>query len=90
MCSLHGTAKNQAAIRYLFKIGSALAFLTIGSIPVALADDLTGQVSVIDSDTLEIHGTRICLWESMLQAPWVGSTLEADWRSNGSPIYRRG
>jgi endonuclease YncB( thermonuclease family) len=28
----------------------------------AAADDLTGQASVIDGDTLEIHGTRIRLW----------------------------
>src|SRR5258708_36171678 len=29
---------------------------------VALPDDLAGQASVIDGDTLEIHGTRIRLW----------------------------
>ncbi|MFB9264653.1 thermonuclease family protein [Bradyrhizobium erythrophlei] len=28
----------------------------------ASANDLTGQASVIDGDTLEIHGTRIRLW----------------------------
>lgn len=28
----------------------------------ALADDFVGQASVIDGDTLEIHGTRIRLW----------------------------
>jgi endonuclease YncB( thermonuclease family) len=28
----------------------------------AYADSLTGQASVIDGDTLEIHGTRIRLW----------------------------
>ena len=28
----------------------------------ALADDLIGQASVVDGDTLEIHGTRIRLW----------------------------
>jgi endonuclease YncB( thermonuclease family) len=28
----------------------------------ALADDLSGQASIIDGDTLEIHGTRIRLW----------------------------
>jgi endonuclease YncB( thermonuclease family) len=28
----------------------------------ALASDLIGQASVIDGDTLEIHGTRIRLW----------------------------
>jgi endonuclease YncB( thermonuclease family) len=30
----------------------------------AFADNLTGQASVIDGDTLEIHGTRVRLWES--------------------------
>ncbi|MBR0939077.1 thermonuclease family protein [Bradyrhizobium jicamae] len=29
---------------------------------VASADDFVGQASVIDGDTLEIHGTRIRLW----------------------------
>jgi endonuclease YncB( thermonuclease family) len=29
---------------------------------LALADDLIGQASVIDGDTIEIHGTRIRLW----------------------------
>jgi endonuclease YncB( thermonuclease family) len=28
----------------------------------AWADDLAGQASIIDGDTLEIHGTRIRLW----------------------------
>jgi endonuclease YncB( thermonuclease family) len=28
----------------------------------AMADQLTGQASIIDGDTLEIHGTRIPLW----------------------------
>jgi endonuclease YncB( thermonuclease family) len=62
MCNLYSITRNQAAIRHLFKIGAALAFLTIGSIQAALADDLTGQASIIDGDTLEIHGARIRLW----------------------------
>jgi endonuclease YncB( thermonuclease family) len=28
----------------------------------AFANDFVGQASVIDGDTLEIHGTRIRLW----------------------------
>jgi endonuclease YncB( thermonuclease family) len=28
----------------------------------ALADDVVGQASVVDGDTLEIHGSRIWLW----------------------------
>ena len=39
------------------------AFFTLLSLwSPALADDLIGQASVIDGDTLEIHGTRIRLW----------------------------
>jgi endonuclease YncB( thermonuclease family) len=30
--------------------------------PSAFADSLSGQASIIDGDTLEIHGTRIRLW----------------------------
>ena len=37
-----------------------LALLSLCS--PALATDLIGQASVIDGDTLEIHGTRIRLW----------------------------
>jgi endonuclease YncB( thermonuclease family) len=60
MCNLYG--KQQTAIRGLFKVGATLAVLILGPIPIALADDLAGQASVIDGDTLEIHGTRIRLW----------------------------
>jgi endonuclease YncB( thermonuclease family) len=38
--------------------GLALLF----SCGVALSDDMTGQASIIDGDTLEIRGTRIRLW----------------------------
>jgi hypothetical protein len=31
---------------------------------MALSGDMTGQASVTDGDTLEIHGTRIRLWAS--------------------------
>src|SRR5437879_9996269 len=30
--------------------------------PDVFADDLAGQASIVDGDTLEIHGTRIRLW----------------------------
>ena len=47
----------------LFKIGRVLAMSILASMSAALADDdLTGQASIIDGDTLEIHGTRIRLW----------------------------
>src|SRR5258706_9983249 len=54
--------KNQGVIYGLFRIGAVVAALTLESIPVAFADDLAGQASVIDGDTLEIHGTRIRIW----------------------------
>jgi endonuclease YncB( thermonuclease family) len=40
-----------------------LIFVTVcvGALP-ASADNLSGQASIIDGDTLEIHGTRIRLW----------------------------
>ncbi|SDS77237.1 thermonuclease family protein [Bradyrhizobium canariense] len=46
----------------VFKIGAALMALVLGPISIVFADDLTGQASIIDGDTLEIHGTRIRLW----------------------------
>ncbi len=36
--------------------------LTFASSEIALGDDLSGQASIIDGDTLEIHGTVIRLW----------------------------
>ncbi|WP_347338654.1 thermonuclease family protein [Bradyrhizobium zhanjiangense] len=39
-----------------------LALMLLLLSKVALADSFVGQVSVIDGDTLEIHGTRIRLW----------------------------
>jgi nuclease-like protein len=45
----------------LARIGVVFAALA-NMAPPALADDLIGQASVIDGDTLEIHGTRIRLW----------------------------
>jgi endonuclease YncB( thermonuclease family) len=44
-------------LKALFGIGGCLAL----GLP-ALADDLAGKASIIDGDTLEIHGTRIRLW----------------------------
>ena len=44
-------------------VGSLIAalFYCVSSAP-SLAADLIGQASIIDGDTLEIHGTRIRLW----------------------------
>ncbi len=38
------------------------ALFLLASTGAALPGDLTGQASIIDGDTLEIHGTRIRLW----------------------------
>jgi endonuclease YncB( thermonuclease family) len=39
-----------------------LAFLLLLLSGSALADDFAGRASVVDGDTLEIHGMRIRLW----------------------------
>ena len=41
---------------------AALAALILVPTLAVAADNLAGQASVIDGDTLEIHGTRIRLW----------------------------
>jgi endonuclease YncB( thermonuclease family) len=38
------------------------AVMLLTSTTISFSDDLTGQASIIDGDTLEIHGTRIRLW----------------------------
>jgi endonuclease YncB( thermonuclease family) len=47
-----------ATIAKVFIAASTL----IGSCSMSVADDLTGQASIIDGDTLEIRGNRIRLW----------------------------
>src|ERR1700756_4598532 len=41
---------------------AVLAALILAPTSAAAADNLAGQASVIDGDTLQIHGTRIRLW----------------------------
>ena len=53
---IHSITQNRSAVRWC---ATALMLVLAG---YAAADDLTGQASVIDGDTLEIHGTRIRLW----------------------------
>jgi endonuclease YncB( thermonuclease family) len=50
----------------------------------AMAGDLTGQASIIDGDTLEIHGTRIRLWG--IDAPESDQLC----RDDDSRLYRCG
>jgi endonuclease YncB( thermonuclease family) len=42
------------------RLGLLLLFVLLSG--GAMADDFVGQASVVDGDTLEIHGTRIRLW----------------------------
>jgi hypothetical protein len=71
--------------------GLALLF----SCGVALPDDMTGQASVIDGDTLEIHGTRIRLWgiDASFAAAKTASNTDAALRQRmiwmrSSPVGR--
>jgi hypothetical protein len=59
-------------------------FVLLTPFGVALADDMIGQVSVIDGDTLEIHGTRIRLWS--IDAPESTQLCRGD----DSDLYRCG
>jgi hypothetical protein len=40
---------------------ATMAALILVSAPDALADDLTGRASIIDGDTLEIHGSHTAM-----------------------------
>ncbi len=62
---------------------AALLLLLALSTP-SLADDLIGQASIIDGDTLEIHGTRIRLWG--IDAPESSQLC----RDEDSSLYRCG
>jgi hypothetical protein len=42
-------------------IGLIATLMVIASCGAARADDVTGQASIVDGDTLEIHGTRVRL-----------------------------
>jgi endonuclease YncB( thermonuclease family) len=53
---IYSITQNRSAVR------SCATALMLALASYAAADDLTGQASVIDGDTLEIHGTRIRLW----------------------------
>jgi endonuclease YncB( thermonuclease family) len=43
-------------------IGAFAAWMVLASSGAASPTELAGQASVIDGDTLEIHGTRVRLW----------------------------
>ena len=56
---------------------------------VAMADDFVGQASVVDGNTLEVHGTRIRLWgvdapeSSQSALPRRGQLAVSLWRRSG-------
>src|SRR6202451_4268765 len=52
------------------------AVMLLTSRTISLSDDMTGQASIIDGDTLEIHGTRIRLWG--VDAPESGQLCRGD------------
>jgi endonuclease YncB( thermonuclease family) len=60
----------------------ALGMLLAINLPASV-DDLAGQATIIDGDTLEIHGTRIRLW--VIDAPETDQFCR-----NGSEHYRCG
>jgi endonuclease YncB( thermonuclease family) len=53
---------------------ASLLFLVMSNI--ALPGELTGRASIIDGDTLEIHGVRIRLWG--IDAPEITQLCRAD------------
>jgi endonuclease YncB( thermonuclease family) len=66
-------------IRATIAAFAALIFAT-----AAFANDLAGQASIIDGDTLEIHGTRVRLWG--IDAPESRPRLPID---SGKVKFRR-
>jgi endonuclease YncB( thermonuclease family) len=64
------------------QLAALLTLLSLSS--PAFADDLIGQASIIDGDTLEIHGTRIRLWG--IDAPESTQLCRGD----DSALYRCG
>jgi endonuclease YncB( thermonuclease family) len=63
---------------------AALVALILAFMPNAFADDLSGQASVIDGDTIEIHATRIRLFG--IDAPESDQLC----RDQESELYRCG
>lgn len=61
---------------------AATVFLLTAAVGAAAAEPITGRASVIDADTIELHGARIRL--SGIDAPEGSQTCTA--RAAGKPI----
>jgi endonuclease YncB( thermonuclease family) len=79
---LQGTVAQNLPVRLLHS--PSIIVMLFASTVAALPDDLAGQASVIDGDTLEIHGMRIRLWG--IDAPETSQLC----RSGDSLQYRCG
>src|SRR6516225_2766413 len=64
IASIFGTSRSGLAEAYemMSKRPATVLLMLLSLSGPAIADDLIGQASIIDGDTLEIHGTRIRLW----------------------------
>jgi hypothetical protein len=89
VCNLYSITKNQEAIRWCAIVAAFMLAVT----GAAAADDLTGQVSIVDGDTLEIHGTRIRLvWGFLCQGGvtpiWLSFAFHSFVRSAPRAFFR--
>lgn len=68
--------------RRQYLIAFAIPFWSIWTTGESMADEIVGRASVIDGDTIEIHGERIRL--ASIDAPETGQTCQdaagAEWR----------
>src|SRR5260370_33547153 len=56
---VHGV---EVALLRRLLMAASVGFICLSGCGEALSDSLIGQVSIIDGDTIEIHGTRSRLW----------------------------
>lgn len=66
------------------RLSAAFLLLVLLSEPLAAAENIVGRASVVDGDTIELHGTRIRLWG--IDAPETDQLCRGD----DSELYRCG